>query len=235
MFDAGTRTLSNTISAWPCGASSKPNTDSIRSMRTPGASIGTRIIDCCWCLWRVGVAAAHEDRDPAPWIAGSGDPPLASVDDVVAAVPADRRLDVRRIRGRDVRLRHRETRADVSGEQRLQPLPLLLGRPVADQHFHVAGVGRRAVEDLGRERQRASHDFAERRVFGVGEAGPVFARRQEQIPESLGARLRLELLDERDRLPAIALVDLLFETLLVRVDVRVHEGGQSRLQILHFR
>ena len=99
------------------------------------------------------------------------------------------------------------------------------GRAVADQHFHVPGVGRRAVEDLGRERQRAPHDFAERRVLRVGQARTVFAGRQKQVPESLGARPRLELLDERDRLPAIALVDLFSETLLVRIDVRVHEGA----------
>ena len=30
-------------------------------------------------------------------------------------------------------------------------------------------------------------------------------------------------------------VDLFAEALLVRIDVRVHEGGQPRLQILHFR
>ena len=46
-------------------------------------------------------------------------------------------------------------------------------RAVADEHLHVAGVGRRAVEDLGRERRRAPHDLAERRVLEVGQPGAV--------------------------------------------------------------
>src|SRR5580704_18304206 len=49
MFAAGTRTFSNVISACPCGAWSYPNTDSSRTIFTPGVSSGTRIIDCC--LW----------------------------------------------------------------------------------------------------------------------------------------------------------------------------------------
>ena len=44
-FDTGTRTLSNTISQWPCW-SCQPNTGSERWMSTPGVSTGTRIIDC---------------------------------------------------------------------------------------------------------------------------------------------------------------------------------------------
>jgi hypothetical protein len=43
----GTRTFSSRICAWPCGASSKPNTGSIFSMVMPGVSSGTRICDCC--------------------------------------------------------------------------------------------------------------------------------------------------------------------------------------------
>ena len=39
-------------------------------------------------------------------------------------------------------------------------------RPVARQHLHVAGVRRRAVEDLGRH-ERAAHDLAQRRVLEI--------------------------------------------------------------------
>ena len=45
--DAGTRALSKRTSPWPCGASSYPNTVSIRRTVMPGVSRGTRIIDCC--------------------------------------------------------------------------------------------------------------------------------------------------------------------------------------------
>ena len=198
----------------------------MRRMVTPGVSIGTRIIDCCWCARRVGVGLAHEDRDPAARIAGARDPPLAAVDDVVVAVAHDARLDVGRVRRSDVRLGHREARADLAGEQRLEPALLLLGGAVADQHFHVAGVGRRAVEDLGRERGRAAHDLAERRVLEVGQPGAVFALGQEQVPQPRGARLRLQLFDDRRRLPAIAVVDLAMKHRLVRIDVFVHERGE---------
>ncbi len=69
--------------------------------------------------------------------------------------------------------------------------------------------GAEQLKTSGANGSDAAHDFAERRVSDVGQAGAVFAGRQEQVPEALGARLRLQLLDERDRLPAIALLDLL--------------------------
>src|SRR5215475_6480895 len=53
-FEAGTRTFSSSTWAWPCGASSKPNTGSIFSTLMPGVSSGTRICDCCWCLAALG-------------------------------------------------------------------------------------------------------------------------------------------------------------------------------------
>mmetsp|Transcript_11067 Transcript_11067/g.35073 ORF Transcript_11067/g.35073 Transcript_11067/m.35073 type:complete len:277 (-) Transcript_11067:199-1029(-) len=46
MLPLGTRTLSKTISAWSC---SSPKTASGRKIFTPGASRGTRIMDCCSC------------------------------------------------------------------------------------------------------------------------------------------------------------------------------------------
>ncbi len=50
MLEAGTRTFSNSTSPWPWGASSYPNTVSIRTTLMPGVSRGTRIIDCCLYL-----------------------------------------------------------------------------------------------------------------------------------------------------------------------------------------
>ena len=49
----------------------------------------------------------------------------------------------------DVRLGHRERGADLAGEQRLEPLLLLLGRAEHVQDLHVAGVRRGAVQRLG--------------------------------------------------------------------------------------
>jgi hypothetical protein len=50
MLETGTCTFSKYISAWPCGASSYPNTDSGRTMRTPLVSAGTITMLCC--EWR---------------------------------------------------------------------------------------------------------------------------------------------------------------------------------------
>ncbi len=144
-----------------------------------------------------------------------------------------RARDVGGVGGGDVRLGHGEARADLARQQRFEPALLLLGRAVADQHFHVAGVRGRAVEHL-RRHGRAAHDLAERRVFQVGQPGPVFAVRQEQVPQPRRLRLRLQLFHDRRDLPAIARRDLLVIGLLVGVDVLVHEGGEPLAQCNDF-
>jgi hypothetical protein len=149
MFVAGTRTSLNSISPWPCGASSSPNTVSLRTIFTPFASMGTRIIDCCWCLF----VSAGELLPMKMRILqrGSGAPVVHHLRPLITkngAVALDARLDVGRVRGGHSGLRHGEGRADAPLEERLQPLLLLLGRAVAHQHFHVAGVGRAAIERL---------------------------------------------------------------------------------------
>src|SRR5438309_4665152 len=85
----------------------------------------------------------------------------------------------------------------------------------------------------------APHDLAQRRVLEVGEPFRRPRRAwQEKIPESFGARLRLQLLDELRGHPGIAFsavrFDLLVEAALVRVDVRVHEAGELRLERRYF-
>ena len=119
-----------------------------RSIVTPGASSGTSTIDCCWWRRGFGIGLAHQDRDLAARIARARRPPFPAVDDVVVAVALDPALDVGRVGAGDARLGHQEGRADLAPHQRRQPLLLLLARAVAVEHFHVAGVGRRAVEHL---------------------------------------------------------------------------------------
>ena len=186
-------------------------------------------------LRRIGVAATHEDRNTAARVTRAGDPPLAAVNHILVILPSDAGADVGGVRRRDVWLGHRKAGANLAGEQRLEPLPLLFGRAIPHQHLHVAGVGRRAVEHLGREARRASHDLAERRVLQIGQAGAVFAVRQEQVPEAVGSRLLLQRLDDGGRLPAIAGGNFRLEARFVRIDVRVHECGETRLQLLHLR
>ena len=184
---------------------------------------------------RLRVGLAHEDHDLAARVAGARGPPLASVDDVVVAVALDARFDVGRVGRGHRRLGHREGAADLAGQQRLEPLLLVLGRAVAHQHLHVAGVRRRAVEDLARPGHHA-HQLGQRGVLLVEQAGAEFAFGQEQVPQLGGARLGLELLDQRQRRPALAGgrvgLDLLRVAALVRVDVLGHEGADAFAQFL---
>ena len=70
-----------------------------------------------------------------------------------------------------------------------QRVLLLLGAE-ARQQLHVAGVGRRAVEDLGREERAAAHDLAQRRVLHVRQAGAALVVGEEEVPQALVARAR---------------------------------------------
>ncbi len=115
----------------------------------------------------------HEDRDPAARIARARDPPFAPIDRVVVAVANDGGLDVRGVRRGNVGFRHREARANRAREQWFEPLLALCVRAIANQHFHVSRVGRRAVEYLGPETRHVPHDFAQRCVFDIRQAGAV--------------------------------------------------------------
>ena len=139
--------------------------------------------------------------------------------DIFVAAHVDAALDVGRVGRGDVGLGHQEGRADLAVHQRLQPFVLLLARAVAVDDLHIAGVGRGAVEHLGRPHDPA-HFLGAERILEVGEARPfeleaVVDRRRavrgrhEQVPQALAARLVLQLLDDRQDLPALALA-LLF-------------------------
>ena len=116
-----------------------------------------------------GVGLAHEDEEGAAGIHGAAGPPLAPVDDVLAAVPLDPRGDVGGIAAGDVGFGHGERRPDLPGEQRLEPLPLLLLAAEQVQQLHVAGVGGLAVDRLGRDVQAPAGQFGDRRVLELGQ------------------------------------------------------------------
>jgi hypothetical protein len=179
----------------------------------------------------VRVGLAHHDPDAAAPVAGARGPPLGSVDDVLVAVAGDRGLDVGGVGRGDVGLGHAEGRADLAVEQGLEPLLLVRVGAVAGEHLHVAGVGRRAVARLGREQGRAAHDLAQVGIFEVGQAGAELALGQEQVPQAAPARLGLQFLHQRRRVPAVAPGDLFVVGLLAGVDVLVHEREQRFLEL----
>ena len=139
---------------------------------------------------RVRAGLDHGDHDLAARIASAGDIEFLAIDDPFVSLQHRLGRNVLGVRRGDIRLGHRIGRADLAGQQGLQPLFLLLGRADALQHFHIAGIGRRAVQRLARQRVLAQL----RRDIGIVEIVQPFAGlgiRQEEVPESAVARLLL--------------------------------------------
>src|SRR5205823_950169 len=89
------------------------------------------------------------------------------------------------------------------------------------------------VEHFGRPLD-APHDLAERRVFEVGERATVRCR-PPQVPQPGGARLGLELLDDRHDFPALGAARVLVPFTLIGVDVLRHESTEATAQLLDLR
>ena len=181
----------------------------------------------------VRVGLAHDNGDLAARVTDAGRPPFAPVDHIVVSVANDRSLDIGRVGRSDTRLGHQKGGTDLAGEQRFQPLGFLLMRAVAMQNFHVAGIGRRAIEDFRRP-GHAAHLLRAQRVVEIGQSGAVkfafvvFGRgRQKQVPETFGFRLGFELFEDRNNLPAIASFVLPVIGLDRRIDMRIHEGHDA--------
>jgi hypothetical protein len=161
---------------------------------------------------------------------GARRPPFAPVDHVAVAVAHDLGADVRRVRRRDGRFGHREPGADLAGQQRFQPALLVRVAAVAREDFHVPGVGRGAVEHLGRD-LRAAHELAQRSVLAIGQPGAPFGFRQEQVPEPLRARFGLELLHDRRLRPGRRTgAQLSLVGALVGGDLRLDERANALLE-----
>ena len=163
---------------------------------------------------RLRIGLAHQDRDLAARIADARRPPFAAVDDVVIAVALDAGLDIGGIGRRHRGLGHQEGGADFAIHQGPQPLPFLLLGAVADEHFHVPGIGRRTIEDF-RGPADVPHFLRKRRIFQIAQSRAVEflvlmrGRRHEHVPKSFGLCLLLQFLHDRDHLPARALLVLL--------------------------
>jgi hypothetical protein len=71
---------------------------------------------------------------------------------------------------------------------------------------------------------RAPHDFTQRSVFEVSQAGAVVAFREEQVPKPLGPGFGFQFFNDRIDLPRTEFLGFLVEALLVRIDVPVHKG-----------
>ena len=143
---------------------------------------------------RVRVGLAHHDQHRTARVGRAADPPLAPGDHVLVPVADDAGRNVGRVAAGDVGFGHRERRSDRALEQRGEPLRLLgLGAEQVEQ-FHVARVGCLTVDRLGGQVVAPARQLRDRRVLQLGQPG---SRGQEQVPQTPGPRLGLELLDDR--------------------------------------
>ena len=97
----------------------------------------------------LGARHHHDDHDLAARIAGAGDVVLLAVDHPLVAVELGAARDVRRVRRRDVGFGHRVRRADLSGEQRLQPRAFCSAVPTCSSTsmFPVSGAEQLKTSD----------------------------------------------------------------------------------------
>ena len=144
------------------------------------------------------------------------------------AVALDGGLDIGRVRRCHRGLGHQEGGADFAVHQRLEPLLLVLLGAVTHQHFHVAGIGRRAVEHF-RGPADVAHLLGQRRIFQIAQSRAaefvvlMRRRRHEHVPETFGARLLLQFFEDRNHLPALACLVLLLVDRHRGPHVLVHE------------
>jgi len=183
------------------------------------------------------VGADHDDVDLAARVAGAGGEPFLAVEDPLLAFEPCLHGEVGGVRGGDVGLGHHVGRADLALEQGLEPLLLLRRCAEALQHLHVAGVGGRAVECLGRQ-PRPAHLLGEIGVLHRGEAVALVGPGEPEVPQAPLARLGLEAL--ADLLlalgvgPAVAaLADLGLVLGLERHDLLAHHGANLLHQRFH--
>ena len=133
--------------------------------------------------WRIGAGAHHGDQNLATRAAGPRDVVFFTVDDPKIAIQHRRGGNVLGIRRGMVHLGHGIGGTDFAVEQRLEPL-LFLGRCAHPlQHFHVAGVGCRAVHAF-----RCQGVFAQFNgnvgVVQVGQALASVGIGEEEVPQA---------------------------------------------------
>ncbi len=140
------------------------------------------------------------------------------------------RREQRRVRAGGVGLGHRERRAQVAREQRLEPAALLVRRPGEREDLGVARVGR-VVAEHERRVGRAAEDLVHQAELDLAEALPAQLGRQVRSPQPA----LLDLVAQwRDRALEAVLAELL-EDGLDRPDLGADEVGHPVQLALELR
>ena len=163
---------------------------------------------------RVRVGDGHDDEEVGDR-AVRGEP-LVPVEHVAVAVADRTARELRRVRAGRGGLGHRERRAELPGEQRLQPALLLLGSAGEGEDLAVARVGRLAAEHRRGVDRRAEDlvhqpelDLAEALAAELGREvrGPqpaLLDRRLQRGVDAIELDLREAVLDGLDRPDLVA-------------------------------
>lgn len=158
------------------------------------------------------VRLPHDNVQLTPRVSRSGAPPLPPVQHVLVSLPSDAQFDISSIAAGHIRLCHQERRPNLALQQRYQPPLLLRLAAVPSEYFHVARVGRRAVDSLAGHPRSAQllrheailHVSEPRRLTAIHGLG------KEHVPETQGTCALLKVFYDRGmRRPArVALADL---------------------------
>ena len=190
----------------PSAAPGAPSSGRRAGCRTPGVSAGTMNIDARWCGRASGSVTAMTMRKSA--IEAFEENHLWPSMTHSSPSQDGARRQQRRV-GAGARLGHRERRAEVAGEQRVQPALLLL-----------VGAGQR--EDLGVARVRRLVAERDRRVAASVPRISCMSPRLD-LAEALAAEVGREV-----RRPQPALLDPLLQRGQRAVELRRARGRASR-------
>ena len=142
----------------------------------------------------------------------------------------DLRFDIGGVGRCDRWFSHQKRRADFPIEQRLQPLLLLRWRAVFHQHFHIASVGRSAVENF-RRNVATPGQLGDWRVISIGKARAKSRIGVEHVPQACRLRLVFQLVNDRRDFPTPfarpELRMLTFIGLVALIDIFIHEFGNA--------
>ena len=98
-----------------------------------------RLLPVAICIIRI--AFPHKNKYFTARIIRPRRPPFTAINHVLITIPHNRCFNIGRIRRRHRGFSHRKARTNFAAQQGLEPLFLLLRRPVPCKDFHIAGIG----------------------------------------------------------------------------------------------